>query len=143
MTIFLFERNGDVSVHATVPDAENYMESPDILNGEYLEAFDEQGNIFSVSAPAGGGGSGLSVSIAPGILRPSGEKSPARLYAALQKHFGNDMQASPSLEELIARAIKFSDEECGRTQARLKKINLAFAVLFLACALLLLMWNIR
>ncbi|MDO8444575.1 MAG: hypothetical protein Q7T53_00470 [Deltaproteobacteria bacterium] len=42
--------HGDISVFKTVADAENYLESPDVLAGQYV-AYDSDGRLLKLNAP--------------------------------------------------------------------------------------------
>lgn len=80
--IFVLERNGDLSAYSSVTEAEQAMESPDIESGEYVRAFDENGNVFSIGTV---GTVRLDVGIIPkpGILTPTNENAAAELYDLL------------------------------------------------------------
>ena len=48
--IFIVGRNGDVSAHTSVADAESAVESVDVEDGEYLAAYDADGRLLRHSA---------------------------------------------------------------------------------------------
>ena len=134
MTIFLVERNGDVSIHASPEAAGGSIESPEIVDGEYLRAYDEMGNVFSISVPPGSEKDPMNISL--GILTPTSEKDPAGLYEVLRRRFADEHSGAPlSLDELILQAM--AAEEVRKLEAgrRIKKIEfgcLTFLVLIAA-----------
>lgn len=125
MPIFLVLKNSDIYAFRSIRDAEQWMESPDILEGEYIGAFDEQGNVFSIETLANRPSKTVygSVTIYPGILKATGVKDASRLYEALHLRFaGGSTGGKESLEELVSRAMKASDDKSAASSKLVKKV---------------------
>ncbi|TAL29443.1 MAG: hypothetical protein EPN97_13375 [Alphaproteobacteria bacterium] len=123
MTIFVLQKNGDIGVYQSPEEAGGDLESPDILDGEYIRAFDEEGNVYSIEVPPGtrrederGG-----IEVKPGILRPTGEMARSDFFAALKRRFDIEPGGNPSLETLISRAIEAARMEREANERRVRK----------------------
>lgn len=106
MTIFLVERNGDISLYNTAAEAESSMESPDIEMGEYSKAFDQDGNVLSITTEGTIHTDRVSLIPRAGILTLTGENASSELYALLRQWWPSERADNPTLQELVTYAIE-------------------------------------
>ena len=106
MTIFLLEKNGDLSIYETVEEAESSMESPDIEAGEYARAFDADGNIYAISTEGTIHESRWTLIPAPGILTLTNKNAALELHSLLKPWWPSAHPDNPTLQDLVACAIE-------------------------------------
>jgi hypothetical protein len=115
------ERNGDIRIYDSTEEAGSALESPDIESGEYVAAYDEMGNVFSIESASGGHASGLVLDIKPGLLKPTGKNAAEDLRMALVRRFMPQGRATTnSLRDLISAVVQASNTERAARLARSK-----------------------
>lgn len=107
--------HGDISIFRTVEDAENYLESPDVLAGQYA-AYDSVGRLLRLEAPKAKkiGILGFSITSVDKVTISSEEPIPSHsedLKMALKdflEYFGISKQwlEEASLGDLVAKCIE-------------------------------------
>jgi hypothetical protein len=116
VAFFILQSNGDIGMYSSISEAESSMESPDIEAGEYVRAFDENGNVYSIGT-LGTQRIGLSrrvLDIMPGILKPTGEEAKAELRELLRSRLPESNGVNASLESLVAAAGAYLAESSKR-----------------------------
>jgi hypothetical protein len=83
MSIFILEKNGDCSVYKSISEAQSAIESPDINSGEYIKAFDDAGNVYSIELRGDSALESEVVSPRAGILKLTNSSAAEELFNIL------------------------------------------------------------